>query len=79
VSLRSRLRLLRDLATTVPGMLAVFAFGAVGAVALWAILANEAILTLAMKPETYLAVLTGATTAILVANRPRTPGDDSLP
>ena len=79
VSLRARLRILRDLATTIPGMLAVSVFLAIGAVGVWAILANEAVLTLARKPETYLAVLTAATTAILVANRPKTPGDDSLP
>lgn len=76
VSLRSRLRLLRDLATTVPGMLAASVFLAIGALALWAILVNEAILTLARKPETYAAILTAATTAILVANRPKTPGDE---
>lgn len=76
MSLRSRLRILRDLATTIPGMLAVSVFLAVGAIGVWAILANEAALTLASKPETYLAVLTAATTAILVANRPKTPGDE---
>jgi hypothetical protein len=80
VSLRSRLRLLRDLATTVPGMLAVSVFLAIGAVGVWAILANEAILTLARKPETYLAILTAAVTTLLAFLRgPRADnqsGDD---
>jgi len=79
VSLRSRLRLLRDLAITAPCLLAVSVFGAFAAIAMLVILVSEAILTLSLKPETYLAVLTAATTAILIANRPKTPGDDSLP
>jgi len=70
VSLRSRLRLLRDLATTVPGLLAVSVFLA------FAALVVLAILTLATKPETYLAVLTAVAGVILAANRPKTPGDE---
>lgn len=78
MSLRSRLRLLRDLATTIPGMLAVSVFLAIGAAALWAIIANEAILTLARKPETYLAILTAAVMTLLAFLRgPRADNQDT--
>ena len=78
MSLRARLRILRDLATTIPGMLAVSVFLAIGAVGVWAIFANEAILTLARKPETYAAILTAAVMTLLAFLRgPRADNQDT--
>lgn len=79
VSLRSRLRLLRDLAITAPCLLAVSVFGAFAALAMLVILVSEAILTLSLKPETYLAILTAAVMTLLAYLRGPRADDQNTP
>ncbi len=79
MSLRSRLRLLRDVAATVPGLLAVSVFLAFAAIALLAIFASEAILTLSLKPETYAAILTAAVMTLLAFLRGPRADDQNTP
>jgi len=71
MSLRTKLRILRDLATTAPCLLAVSVFGAVTAVALLAIVVTQVILSLSIKPETYAAALAGIVAAALTMSRGR--------